>query len=155
VTSVDPLLFVVTADEQCIIYIFTASCHAVLVALQFDFILLTSLCCHFYQIPLQTFTHFLDFCLILVSFNFSVLCLMCVMCYYMTIAVLGCNVDCLHLSDYLSVCRSVCVLVRKRSAIATLIDSQRVCLWVCLSVCLSVCPHFQNTSFLAVLVGIS
>ena len=42
------------------------------------------------------------------------------------------------------------VLVRECSAIATLIVSQRVWLWVCCSVC----PHFQNASSPAVLVGI-
>jgi len=43
------------------------------------------------------------------------------------------------------------LLVRERSAIAILIVSQRVCLWVCHSVC----PHFQNASSPAVFVGIS
>jgi len=43
------------------------------------------------------------------------------------------------------------LLVRECSAIATLIVSRRVCLWVCHSVC----PRFQNASSAAVLAGIS
>jgi len=47
------------------------------------------------------------------------------------------------------------MLVRERSAIATLIVSRRDCLCFCRSVSLSDCPHSQNASSPAVLVGIS
>ena len=53
------------------------------------------------------------------------------------------------------VCLSVCLLVRERSALATIIFSRRVYLSGCLSGCQDVCPSFQNASSPAFFVRLS